>query len=84
VHRLCQLGRTYSLVDAVPTPDAICAAIRAGRVEVRARPVSLVRIAALLAAISIRNFTTRLRPAADAAEHDADPPDASRRGIVSS
>jgi len=40
VHRLEQLGTTYSLVDAAPDPDAICAAITAGRVEVKARPLS--------------------------------------------
>jgi predicted metal-dependent phosphoesterase TrpH len=40
VHRLEQLGTTYSLVDAAPDPDAICAAIAAGRVEVKARPLS--------------------------------------------
>ena len=32
VHRLRQLGSTYSLVEAEPDPEAICAAIRAGRV----------------------------------------------------
>ncbi len=42
VHRLRQLGSTYSLVDAEPTPDAICAAIRAGRVHVEAQPLSVV------------------------------------------
>ena len=31
VHRLRQLGTTYSLIDAEPHPDAICAAIAAGR-----------------------------------------------------
>src|SRR5205085_1640968 len=31
VHRLVQLGTTYSLIDADPNPDSICAAIRAGR-----------------------------------------------------
>lgn len=40
VHRLAQLGSTYSLVDAEPHPDAICAAIVAGRVDVVARPHS--------------------------------------------
>jgi predicted metal-dependent phosphoesterase TrpH len=40
VHRLEQLGTTYSLVDAAPDADAICAAIAAGRVEVVARPLS--------------------------------------------
>jgi len=40
VHRLQQLGTTYSLVDAAPHADAICAAIRAGRVQVESRPLS--------------------------------------------
>src|SRR5262249_5473864 len=34
VHRLRQLGSTFSLVDAEPHPDAICDAIAAGRVQV--------------------------------------------------
>src|SRR5262249_43932510 len=40
VHRLEQLGRTYSLVDAEPTADAICEAIAVGRVSVVAEPLS--------------------------------------------
>jgi predicted metal-dependent phosphoesterase TrpH len=40
VHRLQQLGTTYSMVDSVPEPDAICAAVRAGRLLVKARPLS--------------------------------------------
>lgn len=40
VHRLAQLGPTCSLVDAAPDADAICAAVKAGRVEVRATPHS--------------------------------------------
>jgi predicted metal-dependent phosphoesterase TrpH len=47
VHR--QLGTTYSLVDADPTPASICDAIAAGRVEVSATAHSW-RTAALLAA----------------------------------
>ena len=39
VHRLQQLGSTYSVVDAPPEPDAICAAVRAGRLLVKARPL---------------------------------------------
>ena len=34
VHRLHQLGTTYSLVDAPPDADAVCAAIADGRVRV--------------------------------------------------
>lgn len=40
VHRLEQLGTTYSLVDAAPDADAICAAVAAGRVQVVAKPLS--------------------------------------------
>jgi len=40
VHRLYQFGSCYSLVDADRSPSAICAAIRAGRVVVKARPLS--------------------------------------------
>ena len=38
VHRLEQLGTTWSTVDAAPDPDAICAAIRDGHVHVHAQP----------------------------------------------
>jgi predicted metal-dependent phosphoesterase TrpH len=48
VHRLGQLGSTYSLVDAAPTPDAICAAIKAGRVQVQATPLPWSKVAAIL------------------------------------
>jgi hypothetical protein len=40
VHRLEQLGTTYSLVDAERDPAAICQAIREGRVTVVSRPHS--------------------------------------------
>jgi len=51
IHRLCQLGTTWSLVDAEPDPDAICAAIKTGRVEVRSDPISVWRMLYLLAAV---------------------------------
>ena len=40
VHRLWQLGTTYSVVDAEPHADAICAAIAAGRVRVESRALT--------------------------------------------
>ena len=43
LHRLDQIGTTWSEVDATPDADAICAAIRAGRVVVRSRPISWPR-----------------------------------------
>jgi hypothetical protein len=46
-HALSELGTTYTLVDAQPDPDAICAAIRAGRTEVHTRPLALWQVAYL-------------------------------------
>ncbi len=57
VHRLRQLGTTWSLVDAERNPDAICAAIRAGRVRVCATPLSSLAAAATMTDL----FTTNLR-----------------------
>ena len=48
VHRLRQLGLTYSLVDADADPDAICAAIVAGRVRVESRPMPWLDVACVL------------------------------------
>ena len=42
VHRLRQLGTTYSLVDAEPHADAICEAIREGKVGVFANPLRMI------------------------------------------
>lgn len=49
VHRLEQLGTTYSLVAADADPGAICDAIAAGRVEVVATPHTFVGAAWLMA-----------------------------------
>ena len=43
LHLLAQMGTTYSLVDAPHDADAICDAIRAGRVEVRSTALSSLR-----------------------------------------
>jgi predicted metal-dependent phosphoesterase TrpH len=63
IHRLSQLGTTYSLVDAEPDPDAICAAIKEGRVRIETRPIGAARAAALLGSLfaaSVRRpFHTR-------------------------
>lgn len=47
VHRMRQLGSTYSLVDAPGDAGAICEAIRNGRVEVHAKPLSPAAAATL-------------------------------------
>jgi predicted metal-dependent phosphoesterase TrpH len=59
VHLLSQLGTTYSLVDAAPDPDAICEAIRRGRVEVRARPLSWWRAGRIIAEMAARDVAGR-------------------------
>lgn len=60
VHRLTQLGATYSLIDALPEASEICKAIRAGRVEVRTRPISLAQavthFGSLVAADLVKRF----------------------------
>jgi predicted metal-dependent phosphoesterase TrpH len=48
VHRLRQLGTTYSLVDAERDPDSICEAVARGRVSVKASPHSVVTAAGLM------------------------------------
>ena len=70
VHLLEQLGTTYSLVDATPSPDAICEAIRVGRVSVESAPLNLIQAAWLFVRIlpsgvmgAARNTLARLRPA---------------------
>jgi predicted metal-dependent phosphoesterase TrpH len=40
IHRLEQLGTTYSLVDAERDPGSICAAIAAGRVQLKTNPLT--------------------------------------------
>jgi predicted metal-dependent phosphoesterase TrpH len=53
LHRLDQIGMTWSEVDAPADPDAICAAIRAGRVQVRSRPFSWPRAVWTMARMGI-------------------------------
>jgi predicted metal-dependent phosphoesterase TrpH len=51
VHRLEQLGTTYSLVDAAPDPASICEAIAAGRARVVASPLSVTAAARIVASL---------------------------------
>jgi len=48
LHDIRQLGRTYSLVFADPNPDAICTAIREGRVSIQTSPVPKLELARVL------------------------------------
>ena len=72
VHRLHQLGTTYSVVDAVPDADAICAAIAEGRVRVERTPLGWYDVARTLGPLIAgdllpRKAQTREPPAADRA-----------------
>jgi predicted metal-dependent phosphoesterase TrpH len=48
VHRLYQLGTTYSMVDAEPNADSICASIAEGRVWVESKPLTWAQAARTL------------------------------------
>jgi predicted metal-dependent phosphoesterase TrpH len=58
VHRLRQLGSTYSLIDAAPEADAICDAIRRHRVRVEATPLPLLKAVGLMADMFAANLRT--------------------------
>jgi predicted metal-dependent phosphoesterase TrpH len=59
LHLLEQMGTTYSLVDAERSPDAICAAIKAGHVEVRRQPLTLPHAAWVFARMACRGLAGR-------------------------
>ena len=64
VHRLSQLGRTFSLIDAEPQADAICEAIRQGRVSIETKPLGVVEAGWLLGdllASDLARLTRRAR-----------------------
>lgn len=61
LHLLAQLGSTYSLVDAPADADAICEAIRAGRVEVRSSALPSLRAAAFFAGMELGGAIGRVR-----------------------
>lgn len=59
LHDLRQFGRTYSLVDAPSDPDAICDAIRRGRVSIVTAPVPLRELASVLTGMLARGKQPR-------------------------
>ena len=62
LHLLDQMGTTYSLVDAEPEADAICDAIRRGRVTVHATPLTPIRAAEIFTRMCWRGLLGRLDP----------------------
>ena len=63
VHLLEQLGTTHSLVDAEPSADAICEAIRQGRVQVSSTPLPLFRAVWIFGKILLSEVLRTLRRA---------------------
>lgn len=61
LHVLDQMGTTYSLVGSEAEPDAICDAIRGGRVELRTSPLPEIRAAAFLSRMLWGGFLGRMR-----------------------
>ncbi len=61
VHRLRQLGTTYSLVEAEPDADAICAAIAAGRVRVVSRALSTTEAAIVMGSMLTQDVLNVVR-----------------------
>jgi predicted metal-dependent phosphoesterase TrpH len=62
LHDLRQLGRTWSCVDAPRDVDAICDAIRAGRVLLHTSPAPAVELASVLLGMFRRPRKTTLAP----------------------
>jgi hypothetical protein len=62
IHRLRQMGTTYSLVDAPPNPDGICAAIKAGRVAVEATPLSWLTVGHIMADLALSSVRPHWTP----------------------
>ena len=70
VHRLRQLGTTYSLVDAPNDADAICEAVRQHRVRVEATPISALTAVGLVAQMLAANLRTSSAGRSHSAEHE--------------
>jgi len=60
LHDLQQFGRTCSFVFAEPNPDAICAAIREGRVSIQTSPVPKVELVRVVSGMMRRGSKPQL------------------------
>ena len=73
VHRLRQLGSTFSIVDAAPDADDICEAVARGRVRVDARPLAWHAAASIAADVLIAGALPQWEPRAARARSGFDP-----------
>jgi predicted metal-dependent phosphoesterase TrpH len=60
VHRLNQLGTTFSWIDAEPTPDAVCEAVREHRLTVETTPLTAIQAARHLADLLSADLTNAI------------------------
>jgi len=62
-HQRRQFGTTFTLLEAEPEPEAVIEAIKAGRAEVKTRPLSLMDLVRINLTMTVRNqLILRLRP----------------------
>ena len=61
MHDIRQIGRTFTLVDAPADPDAICDAVRHGRVEVRTEPVPYAELVRVFSGLMIRGWINQFK-----------------------
>ena len=71
VHRLYQLGKTYTLVDADRDADSICAAVRAGRVTPVTQPINALEAVSYLGSLGAASTVMWARALAGAAPRAA-------------
>jgi predicted metal-dependent phosphoesterase TrpH len=64
IHRLRQLGTCYSMVDATPDVDAICDAVKAGRVRRQGRPLAWHEAVSTMASLFLTPHPSQLDAAA--------------------
>ena len=64
VHKLQQLGSTYSLVDAEHDPEAICHAIKAGRLHLRSTPLGWGDVASIVGSMLLGDLLAMKLPGA--------------------
>jgi predicted metal-dependent phosphoesterase TrpH len=61
LHRLYQMRHTCTLVDSNADREAVCAAIRQGRVKVHSEPISVVKAASYLAELTSARMARAVR-----------------------
>jgi predicted metal-dependent phosphoesterase TrpH len=59
MHDIRQIGRTYSLVDASRDADAICGAIRQGRVEVVTSAAPVAELVLVFGGLTVRDLMSK-------------------------